>query len=1180
VNASVDGTYVCRLTVTDNAGNTAYDEFTLIWDTVSPIVDAGTDATVNASYTQDATASDPAPSSGIVYNWTQESGPGTITFGTPDAEDTTVSASADGTYVCRLTVTDNAGNYAFDEFTLIWDATPPNVDAGPDATVNETYTQNATVNDSAPSSGIVSYIWTQISGPGTVTFGTPNAEDTTVNASMDGIYVCRLTVTDNAGNTAYDEFILTWSTGLPIVDAGPDAAANATYLQNATVIEPIAGIQSYNWTQVSGPGIITFETPDAEDTNVTADTDGVYVCRLNVTDNVGNYDYDEFTLIWDTVSPTVDAGLNATINATYTQNATVNDSAPSSGIATYNWTQVSGPGTVTFGSSGSEDTTVNASADGTYICRLTVTDNAGNYAFDEFTLVWDTTPPTVDAGPNATVNASYTQNATVNDSAPSSGIATYNWTQISGPGTVTFGSPDAEDTTVSADTDGIYICRLTVTDNAGNIAFDEFTLTWSTGLPVVDAGPNATEGNTYLQNATVIEPAAGIATYNWTQVSGPGIVTFGTPDAEDTTVNASVDGTYICRLNVTDNLGNYVFDEFTLIWDTVSPNVNASNDATVNASYTQNATVNDSAPSSGIATYNWTQESGPGTVTFGTPDAEDTTVSADTDGTYVCRLTVTDNAGNTAFDEFTLIWDTTPPSVDAGPNATVNATYTQNATVTDPGSGSGIAIFNWTQVSGPGTVTFGTPDAEDTTVNATVDGTYVCRLTVTDNAGNTEFDEFTLVWDTVIPSVNAGLNATVNATYMQNATVNDSAPSSGIAIYNWTQVSGPGTVTFGTPDAEDTTVSASADGIYVCRLTVTDNAGNYAFDEFTLIWDTVIPSVNAGPNATVNTTYTQNATVTDPAPSSGIATYNWTKVSGPGNITFGTPDAQNTTVSADTDGTYVCRLTVTDNAGNIEFDEFTLIWDTTPPTVNAGTNATVNASYTQDATVTDPASGSGIAIFNWTQVSGPGTVTFGTPDAEDTTVSADADGTYVCKLTVTDNAGNTEFDEFTLIWDTVIPSVNAGPNATVNASYTQNATVSDPAPSSGIATYNWTQVSGPGTTVTFGTPDAQNTTVSADTDGTYVCKLTVTDSAGNTEFDEFTLIWDTVIPSVNAGPNATVNASYTQNATVSDPDPSSGIAIYNWTQVSGPGTVTFGTPDAEDTTVSGWYLRMQVDCDG
>jgi hypothetical protein len=145
LSADTDGTYVCRLTVTDNATNTAFDEFTLLWDTTPPNVDAGTDAVINATYLQDATVSDPAPSSGILtYLWTQESGPGTLTMETPGAEDTNMSANIDGTYICRLTVTDLAGNSAYDELTLIWDTTPPIVDAGIDATVNMSYLQDAT----------------------------------------------------------------------------------------------------------------------------------------------------------------------------------------------------------------------------------------------------------------------------------------------------------------------------------------------------------------------------------------------------------------------------------------------------------------------------------------------------------------------------------------------------------------------------------------------------------------------------------------------------------------------------------------------------------------------------------------------------------------------------------------------------------------------------------------------------------------------------------------------------------------------------------------------------------------------------------------------------------------------------------------------------------------------------
>jgi len=60
--------------------------------------------------------------------------------------------------------------------------------------------------------------------------------------------------------------------------------------------------------------------------------------------------------------------------------------------------------------------------------------------------------------------------------------------------------------------------------------------------------------------------------------------------------------------------------------------------------------------------YLWTNETPTiGTITFGTANAEDTTILADTDGTYTIRLTVSDKAGNIAFDEITFIWDTTRP---------------------------------------------------------------------------------------------------------------------------------------------------------------------------------------------------------------------------------------------------------------------------------------------------------------------------------------------------------------------------------------------------------------------------------------------------------------------------------------------------------------------------------------
>ena len=96
-----------------------------------------------------------------------------------------------------------------------------------------------------------------------------------------------------------------------------------------------------------------------------------------------------------------------------------------------------------------------------------------------------------------------------------------------------------------------------------------------------------------------------------------------------------------------------------VLYDRTAPSVNAGTDKEVNATSSQNATTSDDG--SGLNTHQWAKQSGPGIVTFGSATAVDTTISTDTDGTYIIRLTVTDNAGNSYYDEITFIWDTTRP---------------------------------------------------------------------------------------------------------------------------------------------------------------------------------------------------------------------------------------------------------------------------------------------------------------------------------------------------------------------------------------------------------------------------------------------------------------------------------------------------------------------------------------
>jgi len=88
--------------------------------------------------------------------------------------------------------------------------------------------------------------------------------------------------------------------------------------------------------------------------------------------------------------------------------------------------------------------------------------------------------PTVNAGPDQTITlpAGVNLDGTVTDDGLPNppGAVTTTWSQVGGPGTVTFGNASAVDTTATFSTDGIYILRLTA-DDGGLTAFDEVTVT-------------------------------------------------------------------------------------------------------------------------------------------------------------------------------------------------------------------------------------------------------------------------------------------------------------------------------------------------------------------------------------------------------------------------------------------------------------------------------------------------------------------------------------------------------------------------------------------------------------------------------------------------------------------------------------------------------------------------------
>jgi alpha-tubulin suppressor-like RCC1 family protein len=122
------------------------------------------------------------------------------------------------------------------------------------------------------------------------------------------------------------------------------------------------------------------------------------------------------------------------------------------------------------------------------------------------------------------------------------------------------------------------------------------------------------------------------------------------------------------------------------------------------------------------------------------------------------------------------------------------------------------------------------------------------------------------------------------------------------------------------------TLSSLADGRYYACVTAADAAQNlrlaanngHAFDV-----DTLPPTIDLGPRRVTGNSFTIRPSVTDAGP----LTYAWSKVSGPGVVTFGAPTAKDTLIAATVEGDYVLRLTATDQVGLSSTATFTLTWD-------------------------------------------------------------------------------------------------------------------------------------------------------------------------------------------------------------------------------------------------------------
>lgn len=666
----------------------------------------------------------------------------------------------------------------------------PVVNAGPDQNVLPgSVTLNGSAND--PDGGtIASYQWTQISGPNTATLSGDMTATLDASDLIVGTYVFRLTAMDDESDTGFDEATITVSDQLPAIRinaGGPDFGFDGInwsqdqYFNGGDVVDNMIAIantsndQLYQTERFSTNTLI-YEIPVAAgDHNVNLHFAEIFYglpgpgASGDVGSRIFNVDIENGQGILTNYDIIAESGGPATAIVENFTGVTVND-----GSLTITLT-----GVVEFPKiSGIE----------------VVVPDANNNA------------PIVSAGDDRTItlpNNSLTLDGSATD--PDGGeIASYMWTQVSGPNTATFSDVTMTDPMVSNMVEGIYVFQLSATDDEGEMGSDQVTITVASepsslfinsGGPAFDFMTEEWTADNYFVGGTEFGDAIPIANSENDQLYQ--------------TERFSTSGTLLYEIPV-DN-GDYNVDlHFAELFYGVGGQAGGVGSRVFNISI-ENGQVQ-------VDNYDIVEEAG-GSATAIVENYQNITV---TDGMLTITLTAV-----TEFPKVSGIgvFETRPPDVDAGPDQTImlpEDTATLNGAGMDPDGG--MVTYAWTQESGPSTATLTGADAADMTASDLVLGEYVFRLTVTDDEDQMAFDDVTI---TVVPeggnqppvAVATADPTSGGAPLLVTFTGSNSTDDVSVETYLWDF--GDGTTSM---DADPEKIY-SVSGEYTVELTVTDGGG-------------------------------------------------------------------------------------------------------------------------------------------------------------------------------------------------------------------------------------------------------------------------------------------------------------------------------------------------------------------
>ena len=244
------------------------------------------------------------PSSPSQGNWSKVSGPGAVTFSDAGRPSTIASFSVAGDYLLRFSLPSVPHSITRDIAIKVASNEPPVALASVNHSkvslvpTSVKLTGGGTDDGLPENPGRLSYLWTQVSGPGSATFAAPTDEITTASLpqSAPGDYVFRLTANDGETANSTEVHVAVVSnlppvataiSSRPIIDF-TEGAANTFDLgcrANDDGFPAKPGRLSYSWSALGeNAASLSFDKPDQPNVQATAKAPGTYQVRVAVSD--------------------------------------------------------------------------------------------------------------------------------------------------------------------------------------------------------------------------------------------------------------------------------------------------------------------------------------------------------------------------------------------------------------------------------------------------------------------------------------------------------------------------------------------------------------------------------------------------------------------------------------------------------------------------------------------------------------------------------------------------------------------------------------------------------------------------------------------------------------------------------------------------------------------------------